>query len=57
MPQCHEAEAKEEAEGASKICHQGVQAVDSCLFGHLFRLVQCHGSCGLCTYVNYYYMP
>ena len=27
IPGCHEAEAKDEAEGASKVSHQGVQAV------------------------------
>ena len=36
MPESHEAEAKEEAEGAAKVGHQGVQAVDSCLSRHLF---------------------
>ena len=36
MPEGHEAEAQEEAEGAPKVGHQGVQAVDSCLSRHLF---------------------
>ena len=35
MPQSHEAEAQEEAEGAPEVGHQGVQAVDSCLSRHL----------------------
>ena len=47
MPESHEAEAKEEAEGASEVCHQGVQAVDSCLFSHLFRIVKYH-KCNRC---------
>ena len=36
MPEGHEAEAQEEAEGAPEVGHQGVQAVDSCLSRHLF---------------------
>ena len=41
MPECHEADAKEETEHPSKVGHQGVEAVDVGLLCHLHRSRSC----------------
>ena len=63
IPGCHEAEAKDEAEGASKVSHQGVQAVGrqlslSChLFPELSNVTDLEDCVSVLISAEYYFEP